>query len=102
MTKTFHKYKPLIPLDQFLTMAQEVERFTSTSGKRYIVTKVDQNEMFFLRLDAKGKKEWSMNLLKIYEAYSLLDDFATANFKPFVPIVHSPARGLLFYLELIA
>jgi hypothetical protein len=48
--------------------------------------------MFFLRLDAKGNKEWQMNLKNVYLAYKELEDYSTINFKPYVPITHSPAR----------
>jgi hypothetical protein len=42
-----------------------------------------------------------MNLKKVYRAYKELEDFATVNLKPFVPIMQSPARGLLFHLEML-
>jgi len=63
--------------------------------------RIENDEMFFLRLDAKGNKEWPMNLKNVYQAYKELEDFATINFKPYVPITHSPARGLLLHLGML-
>ena len=57
--------------------------------------------MVFLRLDAKSDQEWMMNLEEVYRAYGELDDFATVNCKPYIPITHSPARGLLIHLGLL-
>ncbi|MCZ8354012.1 MAG: hypothetical protein O9340_04710 [Cyclobacteriaceae bacterium] len=101
MNKTFQKVKPIIPLSEFLDKARKVKSFTSSNGRRYEVQRIENDEMFFLRLDAKSEEEWSMNLKDVYRAYKELEDFATINFKPFVPITHSPARGLLLHLGLI-
>jgi hypothetical protein len=81
--------------------ARKVKSFTSSNGRRYEVERIENDELFFLRLDAKSEEEWSMNLKEVYRAYKELEDFFTINFKPFVPITHSPARGLLLYLGLI-
>jgi hypothetical protein len=43
-----------------------------------------------------------MDLLKVYEAYHELDHFDTEAFRAYVPRRHSPARGLLLHLELLA
>jgi hypothetical protein len=101
MVKVFHKVKPILPLSEFLDKARKVKAFTSSNGRRYEVQRIENDEMFFLRLDAKSKEEWSMNLKVVYRAYKELEDFSTVNFKPFVPITHSPARGLLLHLGLI-
>ena len=101
MAKTFKKVKPIVSLSEFLDNARKVKSFTSSNGRRYEVQRIENEEMFFLRLDAKSEEEWSMNLKEVYRAYKELEDFATVNFKPFVPITHSPARGLLLYLRLI-
>jgi len=101
MIKIFKKVKPLVSLSEFLEKAIKVKSFTSSNGKRYEVQRIENDEMFFLRSDAKSGKEWSMNLKEIYRAYKELEDFATINFKPYVPITHSPARGLLLHLNLL-
>ena len=101
MAKTFHKTKPTVSLTNFLERANAVKGFTSSRGQRYKVLRIENGKMFFLRLDAKGNKEWQMNLKNVYQAYQELDDFATINFKPYVPITHSPARGLLLYLKML-
>jgi hypothetical protein len=59
------------------------------------------DKLLFIRLDGKSKKEWSMNLKEVYSTYKELEDFATVNFKTFVPITHSPARGLLLHLGML-
>jgi DNA recombination protein RmuC len=85
MAKSFQKVKPIIPLSEFLDKARKVKSFTSSNGRRYEVQRIENEEMFFLRLDAKSEEEWSMNLKEVYRAYKELEDFATVNFKPFVP-----------------
>ncbi|MCG9911059.1 MAG: hypothetical protein MH137_07130 [Flavobacteriales bacterium] len=101
MNKTFQKVIPIITLSEFLEKARKVKSFTSSNGRRYEVQRIENDELFFLRLDAKSDEEWSMNLKEVYRAYEELDDFATVNFKPFVPIAHSPARGLLLHLGML-
>jgi hypothetical protein len=101
MAKTFQKVKPIISLPEFLDKARDVKSFTSSNGKRYEVQSIVNDEMYFLRLDAKSTEVWSMNLKEVYRAYKELEDFATVNFKPFVPITHSPARGLLLHLGVL-
>lgn len=88
-------------MSEFLDKASKVKSFTSSNGRRYEVQRMENEEIFFLRLDAKSEDEWSMNLIEVYRAYKELEDFATVNFKPFVPITHSPARGLLLNLGLL-
>ncbi len=101
MSKKYSKTKPTISLADFLEKARKVKSFTSSNGKRYVVQRIENDAMFFLRLDAKSEKEWSMNLKEVYRAYKELEDFSTVNFKPFVPIIHSPARGLLLHLAML-
>lgn len=102
MPKTYKKVKLIISFNEFKNKAVKVSSFTSSSGKRYKVKSIVGNEMYFLRLDAKSNQVWKMNLEEVYRAYRELDDFATINFKPYVPITHSPARGLLIHLGLLA
>lgn len=101
MPRKFHKVEPVVSLNEFMAKARLVESFTSSNGRRYLVTRIDDDEMLFRRLDAKESKEWSMNLKNVFRAYQELEDFATINFKPFVPITHSPARGLLLHLGML-
>jgi len=101
MPKTYKKIKPIISYNDFREKAVKVSSFTSSTGKRYKVKSIVDNEMYFLRLDAKSDQEWSMNLEELYRAYKELEDFATKNFKPYVPITHSPGRGLLIHLGLL-
>jgi len=101
MAKTFQKVSPIISLPEFLDMARKVKSFTSSNGRRYEVHRIENDELFFLRLDAKSTVEWSMNLKEVYRAYNELEDFSTVNFKPFVPITHSPARGILLHLGML-
>lgn len=57
--------------------------------------------MHFTLLGAISDQEWSMNWQEVNRVNKELDDFATINFKPYVPITHSPARGLLIHLGLL-
>lgn len=102
MAQAFQKVQPLIPLSEFLQRVSKVKSFTSSNGRRYEVQRIENDEMFFLRLDAKSDKEWSMNLKEVFRAYKELEDFATVNFKSYVNRRHSPARGLLLYLGMLA
>lgn len=102
MNKKFQRIEPIISLSEFLDKARKVKSFTSSNGRRYEVKRIENDEMFFLRLDAKSEEEWSMELKEVYRAYKELDDFATVNFKPYIPIIHSPARGLLLHLRMLA
>lgn len=98
----YTKTDSAISLANFLKKVSTVKSFTSTSGRRYQVLKYDEQSLKFLRLDSKKPDmEWSLNLPKLYLAYKELTDFSTENFRPYVPIHHSPARGLLLHLELL-
>jgi hypothetical protein len=101
MARSFHKKQPIIPLSEFLEKACKVKLFSSSTGKRYKVVKIENDELSFVRLDANQQQIWQMNLKDLYQAYEELEDFATKNFKPFVPITHSPGRGLLLHLQLL-
>ena len=101
MPKKFYRVKPLVSLNDFLEKAKAVESFTSSNGRRYSVDSVIDDEMFFYRLDANENTIWKMDLKNLYRAYQELEDFATINFKPYVPITHSPARGLLLHLGML-
>lgn len=99
---SFTKTNSTISNEEFLKKVSDVKNFSSTSGKRYQVIKYDGQSLKFLRLDGKKPDmEWNLNLLKLYQAYKELTDFSTENFRPYVPIHHSPARGLLLHLGLL-
>lgn len=101
MKKTYRKLEPIISKEDFLNRALSVRRFTSSGGKLYQVIDIEKDVMHFRRLDANTSIEWPMNLSNVYKAYFELTDFKTINFRPYVPITHSPARGLLLHLGLL-
>lgn len=101
MKKAYRKVEPIISEVDFINKALSVNEYTSSGGKHYKVMGFVDNEMLFQRLDADLSRVWTMNLNNVYEAYLRLNDFKTINFKPFVPITHSPARGLLLHLNMI-
>lgn len=101
MAKSFSKVLPVISKSDFLSRSGSVKLFTSSNGKRYEVDKVIDHIMSFRRLDAKSMQLWTMDLQQLYKAYTELNDFVTENFRPYVPITHSPARGLLIHLGLL-
>jgi hypothetical protein len=87
---------------EFLQAAKKVKSFSSSSGKKYVVTDLNGDELSFKRIDSKKPdKNWYFDLKKVFEAYNKLSDFRTENFKKYVPIKHSPARGLLIHLGLL-
>jgi hypothetical protein len=95
------KAEVILTLEQFLDKASKVESFTSSRGRRYQVEEVLNDIMFFRRLDSDGEIIWDLDLRSVYVAYTTLDNFDTISFKPYVPIMHSPARGLLLHLEML-
>jgi hypothetical protein len=52
----YSKPEPTISLDDFLKKVSDVKTFSSTSGKRYQVTKYDGQSLKLLRLDGKKRK----------------------------------------------
>lgn len=91
-----------ISKSEFLTIAKKIKSFSSSNGKKYLVKKVQGNTIFINRLDSKQPdKLWDLELEKIYMAYKGLNDFHTINFKKYIPIRHSPSRGLLIHLKLL-
>lgn len=97
----YKKTEPMLTYGEFLMKAKMVSSFASSRGKRNQVEEVLNNLMFFRRLDSDPEIIWDLDLLKLYSAYDTLDNFDTLSFKPFVPIMHSPARGLLLHLGMI-
>ncbi len=98
----YKKANGTITKNEFLRKAKQLKSFSSSRGQRYIVDRVDDNIMFFKRLDSKNPdKLWDLNLDEVYNAFINLKDFQTANFKKYVPIRHSPARGMLIHMKLL-
>ena len=98
----YTKTKPNIGYEEFIKLIGDIQEFSSTTGKRYKVSQFDSTHLKFNRLDGKKPEmEWTINLAKLYQAYQSLNDFSTINFKPFVPITHSPGRGLLIRMGLL-
>jgi hypothetical protein len=98
----YQKTLPLVSYPEFLDMVSKETHYTSSNGKRYQVSCIVDEVLFIVRLDANTDIDWDIDLKKLYLAYTELDDFATENFRPYVPRRHSPARGLLLRLGLIA
>jgi hypothetical protein len=98
----YQKTLPLVSYPEFMDMVSKETHYTSSSGKRYQVSGIIDEVLFIVRLDANINTDWDIDLKMLYQAYSELDDFATKNFRPYVPRRHSPARGLLLRLGLIA
>jgi hypothetical protein len=98
----YQKTLPLVSYLEFLDMVSKETHHTSSSGKRYHVSGIMDEVLFIVRLDACTDMDWDIDLKKLYQAYRELDDFATENFRPYVPRRYSPARGLLLRLGLIA
>lgn len=97
----YRKQLPEIPYSEFINRAGNVKKFTSSQGKRYEVLELRDGLLFFRRMDAGGT-DWDIDLKKLYEAYLALNEFSTEDFRPFVAHRHSPGRGLLLHLGLIA
>jgi hypothetical protein len=97
----FRKKLPLITYPEFLERVKNETHFTSSHGKRYLVTALRDEVLHIERQDANRDIDWDIDLKQLYNAYSELEDFATENFRPYVPRRHSPSRGLLLRLGLI-
>lgn len=101
MAKIYQKTNKEISLDDFLKKAKTVKNFESSTGKRYQVSSVVGDTLVIKRLDANQSIPWEINLKNLHQAYRELADFKTLNFKPYVPIAHSPSRGLLIHLNML-
>lgn len=96
------KSNKIIDEKDFLQAAKKIKSFSSSSGKKYVVTDLNGDVLSFKRIDSKNPDEdWSFDLKKVFEAFENLSDFRTENFRKYVPIRHSPARGLLIHLGLL-
>lgn len=80
----------------------EITDFVSLpKGKRYRISSFENGILHFSRLDSNPQKNWSFKIKDVYRAYQKLSNFNTASFSAYVPIRHSPARGLLYKLKMI-
>lgn len=95
----YTKTTPNISYDEFFKLIVPVKSFSSLTGKPYQVLKIEGSEMSFVR-NTSGV-QWKMDLKEVHQAYLLLTDFKTINFKTFVKRTHSPALGLLLHLGLL-
>jgi hypothetical protein len=93
------KTNPNIKYLSFFNLAKEVKIFASLTGKEYEVIHIEGSQVNFIRKSTNTK--WSMNLMKVHEAYLVLQDFKTENFRSYVNRKHSPALGLLLHLGLL-
>lgn len=91
--------KPNITYQEFYKLVERVEYFKSLTGKDYEVSSIIGDEITFIRISTS--KKWSMNLKGVRQAYLELTDFKTLNFKDYVSRTHSPALGILLYLNLL-
>jgi len=95
----YKKINPTISFIEFIKLVGPVAFFNSLEGAEYVVQNLKEHTMHFIR-KSSGEK-WSMDLKEVYRAYIELTDFRTENFRPYVPLTHSPALGLLLYLDLL-
>lgn len=95
----YTKTKPSISYADFYALTSRVTVFKSLTGKEYQVTSISNSIMTFTRKSTE--ESWSMDLTGVHKAYFKLTDFKTIHFKPYVPLTHSPALGLLLHLRLL-
>lgn len=56
---------------EFLQAAKKVKSFSSSSGKKYVVTGLTGDVLSFKRIDSKDPhKEWPLDLKKVFKAYN--------------------------------
>jgi hypothetical protein len=68
--------------EEFLLKAKKIKSFSSSLGKKYVVTHIKDDDISFKRADAKNPdKEWSFDLKKVFEAFENLSDFKTESFR---------------------
>lgn len=85
--------------NSFFKNALALKEFTSPDGTTY---KVDGSTEKGFRFKRPGKsKSQPLDLLKVYRAYEQIEDYSTEAFKPYVGGKQSPARALLFQLQMI-
>lgn len=95
----YKKTQPAISYQDFYNLAKSSNSFKSLTGKFYDVISINDSTMNFVR--KSSGEQWKMDLKGVHRAYLDLNDFKTANFKPYVTRTHSPALGLLLHLRLL-
>ncbi|HXI01437.1 MAG TPA: hypothetical protein VNI52_14305 [Sphingobacteriaceae bacterium] len=95
----YKKSQPKITYSDFSDLGMPLKTFKSLRGKQYEVISIIGSSMNFIR--KSSGKNWKMDLKGVLMAYKELNDFKTANFKPYVPRTHSPALGLLLHVGLL-
>jgi hypothetical protein len=95
----YQKTRPNISFIEFILLTGPVVSFNSIEGNEYVVKKLENTTMHFVRTSTD--KSWKMDLRQVHKAYLELKDFKTEHFKPYVPLTHSPALGLLLHLKLL-
>lgn len=99
MDKMYKKTQPNISFINFIQLVGPVVSFNSLEGKEYLVENLKGTLLVFKRQSTNNI--WEMDLKQLHKAYVELKDFKTINFKPYVPLMHSPALGLLLHLRLL-
>jgi len=94
----YKKTNPEIKYIDFIRLVAPLAAFNSVEGNEYVVNSISGSIMTFTRMSTG--KQWTMDLKQVLKAYHELTDFKTANFKPYVPLTHSPALGLLLKVGL--
>jgi len=95
----YKKTNPAIKYVDFIQLVAPLAAFNSVEGNEYVVNSISGSIMTFTRMSTG--KQWTMDLKQVLKAYHELTDFKTANFKPYVPLTHSPALGLLLKVGLL-
>lgn len=103
MQSIFIKTSPPVSYTEFINRVKKLSSFKSSNGREYKIKKLEGDVLCFVRINSKHpEKKWSFSLKNVYQAYVNLEDFRTVNFKKYIPIRHSPGRGLLISTDLIA
>ncbi len=95
----YKKTNPTIKYIDFIRLVASLASFNSLEGNEYVVNSISGSIINFTRTSTG--EQWSMDLKQVLKAYHELKDFKTANFKPYVPLTHSPALGLLLKIGLL-
>ncbi|RYF26791.1 MAG: hypothetical protein EOO42_00620 [Flavobacteriales bacterium] len=95
----FQKSLKKVSYSNFQHDASLLKVFSSPDGTIYNNSGTDGDQLIFSR-PGKSNNE-VLNLIDVYEAYQQIDDYTTEAFKLYVNGKQSPARALLFELELI-
>jgi hypothetical protein len=102
MAKSLRKPRRIVPLEDFLSMAKDLEYFQGTGEMLYEVIGSEGDELIFISADGKKGPLQGMDLRKIYQAYHELQDFSSVNVSKYIaPRWHSAAKGLLIQCQML-